>query len=206
MNAFLAPVGIAHRYLAQRRRFDVLAKMLSEHIPPGASVLDIGCGPGTIGRLIKGHIPSVCIRGLEVMARPHCDIQCDLFSGRTIPLSDNAVDVCLFVDVLHHTTEPELLFREACRVSRRYILMKDHLCESRLDRATLTFMDWVSNRPKGVSLPYNYQSTRMWANIFAATGVRVRAWETVIPLYPFPFDRIFGRQMHFIALLEKQAA
>jgi SAM-dependent methyltransferase len=205
MNPLLSAVRVTHRHLIQRRRFRVLAQMLSAHIPPGASVLDIGCGPGIVGRLIQEENPSISIHGLEVMARPHCAIEFDLFDGRTIPLPDEAVDVCLFVDVLHHTTDPERLLSEAFRVSRRYVLMKDHLCENGLDRAVLSFMDWVGNRPHRVFMPCNFKSKGAWDGFFTAAEARVLSWETKIPLYPFPLDQVFGRKLHFIALLEKQA-
>lgn len=206
MNTFLSAVRVTHRHLIQKRRFHVLAKMLSAHIPPGALVLDIGCGPGIVGRMLKEENPSISIRGLEVMVRPQCAIEFDLFDGRTIPLPDGAVDVCLFVDVLHHTTEPERLLSEALRVSRRYVLMKDHLCENGMDRAVLSMMDWVGNRPHGVPVPYNFKSKREWTGYFAAAEAQVVSWETKIPLYPFPLDQVFGRTLHFIALLEKQGA
>jgi hypothetical protein len=34
--------------------------------------------------------------------------------------------------------------------------------------------------------------------------LNLRTWDTQIPLYPFPFSAVFGRQLHFIALLEKR--
>jgi hypothetical protein len=35
-------------------------------------------------------------------------------------------DLIANVDVLHHTTEPMILLREAARVARQVILIKDH--------------------------------------------------------------------------------
>jgi hypothetical protein len=95
------------------------------------------------------------------------------------------------------------LLCEACRVSGRFVLIKDHLSENGFDFKTLQFMDWVGNRPHGVILPYNYQNRGQWDKHFLATGLRVKDWQTRVPLYPFPFRALFGRQLHFIALLEK---
>jgi len=55
-------------------------------------------------------------------------------------------------DVLHHTQDPAVLLREAVRVSRSFVLLKDHLDENILDDVTLRLMDWVGNRPHGVVL------------------------------------------------------
>ena len=90
-------------------------------------------------------------------------------------------------------------------MSRRYVLIKDHLSENQFDFLTLQFMDWVGNRPHGVVLPYNYQSRSQWEQYFLATRLRIEEWQTNIPLYPFPFNALFGRNLHYIGLLTKDS-
>ncbi len=112
----------------------------------------------------------------------------------------------MFVDVLHHAPDGQGITRllsEACRVSRRFVLIKDHLSESRFDFKTLQFMDWVGNRPHGVVLPYNYQSRAQWDRYFSQAGLTVQSWDDRIPIYPFPFSALFGRRLHFVAMLGK---
>jgi hypothetical protein len=109
----------------------------------------------------------------------------------------------MFVDVLHHTHDIEALLSEACRVSCRYILIKDHLAENWVDYKILQFMDWVGNRPHGVVLPYNYRTASQWDRHFSRAGLKVTSREDRTSIYPFPFSAVFGRKLHFIALLEK---
>ena len=165
----------AHHRAVFNRRVRVLAESLAAKIPPGASVLDIGCGDGTIAELIKRHVPSISIRGIEFAPRPSCQIECAAFDGATIPHPSGSFDVCLFVDVLHHAHNIDGLLSEACRVSRRFLLIKDHLTENKFDFKTLQLMDWVGNRPHGVVLPYNYQNTTEWSQHFSNTGLRVKS-------------------------------
>ncbi len=184
----------------------MLAEMLAAQIPAGASVLDIGCGDGTLANLITEFNPSATIKGIEFAPRENCRIECKVFDGATIPYPAASFDVCMFVDVLHHVGNSqgiERLLCEACRASRKFVLIKDHLSESGLDFRTLQFMDWVGNRPHGVVLPYNYQSRGEWDKHFLASGLSVKEWQARVPLYPFPFDALFGRRLHFIGLLEK---
>ena len=202
----LSLVKAAHGRAVHGRRVRVLSEFLARKIPAGASVLDIGCGDGTIASLIARQNPTVSIRGIEFASRPSCLIECTAFDGATIPHPSASFDVCMFVDVLHHAPNSQGIARllgEACRVSRRFVLIKDHLCESRIDFKTLQFMDWVGNRPHGVVLPYNYQSRAQWNKYFSSTGLTMQDWNDQIPIYPFPFSALFGRRLHFIALLEK---
>jgi SAM-dependent methyltransferase len=199
----LSWMGSWHRAFVFERRTRVLAEMLAKQIPERASVLDIGCGDGAIGSLIAQLRPDISIQGVEFLVRPECKIECRAFDGTSLPFPDGSFDVCLFVDVLHHTQDPRVLLREATRVSRSWVLLKDHLDENIYDHLTLRLMDWVGNRPHGVVLTYNYQSRRKWTEYFLECGLAETNWSTQVPLYPPPVSFIAGRGLHFVALLRK---
>lgn len=192
-----------HKALVSGRRTRVLAELLAARLPQRATVLDVGCGDGAIGSLIAHLRPDVSIQGVEYLVRPGCKIECRSFDGSTLPFSEASFDVCLFVDVLHHTQDPTVLLREATRVTRSFVLLKDHLDESILDNLTLRFMDWAGNRPHGVVLTYNYQNRKQWTEYFANCGLKEENWTSKVPLYPWPFSVVVGRGLHFVALLGK---
>ncbi len=194
----------AHGRIVFDRRVRVLGGYLAAQVPPNSALLDIGCGDGTIASLVGTLAGTSQIAGLEIAERPSCRIPCSVFDGTHIPFPESSFDVCMFVDVLHHTNSIREVLSEACRVSRRYILIKDHLAENAFDFRILQFMDWVGNRPHGVVMPYNYQSEEKWRSYFEDCNLKVRSWTTSLPLYPGPFNFVFGRQLHFVALLEKK--
>jgi len=178
--------------------------------PPGSPPVHpcwiLGAVTAPLASSIAQKNPGVSVRGIEFAPRPTCLIECAPFDGVTIPHPSASFDVCMFVDVLHHAPDGQGITRllsEACRVSRRFVLIKDHLSESRFDFKTLQFMDWVGNRPHGVVLPYNYQSRAKWDRYFSETGLTVQSWDDRIPIYPFPFSALFGRRLHFVAMLGK---
>jgi ubiquinone/menaquinone biosynthesis C-methylase UbiE len=196
-------VGKAHGRLVHRRRIAVLAERLTAMLPPASTLLDVGCGDGTIARLISEAVPGLTISGAEYAPRPDCAIPCLGFDGLHLPFPDKSLDGCMFVDVLHHSQDPLAILRDAARVSRDFILIKDHVAESTLDHWTLRVMDWVGNRPHGVELPYAYLSQEQWRELHLKAGLtEVRATRT-IPLYPVPFSLVFGRNLHVISLLKK---
>ena len=107
----------------------------------------------------------------------------------------------MFLDVFHHTDDPMVLLREAVRVARQIILIKDHTLQGTAAYSTLRFMDWLGNARHNVALPYNYWTPAQWDGAFDKLGLTVNSWESNLKLYPFPVDFIFGRSLHFIAAL-----
>jgi len=196
-------LGVPHAKLVGSRRSRVLGHMMRQLLPSNARVLDVGCGDGAIAKSWMANRPDICVEGIDVLVRPATKIPAYPFDGQRIPFEDNSFDVVTFVDVLHHAENPLQLLREARRVSNGCVLIKDHYAENRLNHATLAFMDWVGNAPHGVALRYNYLSRREWKQAFRSASLFEDTVETNIPLYVFPFDVVFGRNLHFIALLRK---
>ena len=187
------------------RRVRVLTGHLAELLPQNSHVLDIGCGDGKLARAILDRRADLKIEGIDTLVRPGTAVPVKEFDGTHIPFSDGSFDVSLFVDVLHHTNDPMILLREAARVSRRFVAIKDHTRNGLLAGPTLRFMDRVGNARHGVALPYNYWPRERWEKAFDELGLRVVNRRARLGLYPFPANLVFGRSLHFIALLEKQA-
>ena len=195
----------AHGTGVLERRLKVLATHIGSLLPDSGSVLDVGCGNGTISRLVMNACPGLNITGIDVMARPSCDIPFDVYDGKRFPRSENSVDFVLFTDVLHHVDDPLMLLNEASRVAEKAIIIKDHLCDSSLARRTLSFMDWVGNRPHGVVLPYNYLSFNQWQHIWKSLGTEPDEVITELGLYPKLFWPLFEKGLHFICRLPSPA-
>lgn len=188
-----------HNELVFDRRTEVLSHHLSAVLPGEADILDVGCGDGTIDRLLMNQRPELRITGIDVMLRPRRHIEVSAFDGSRIPFADKHFDYVMFVDVLHHTTDAPALLREAVRVSRHGVIIKDHLCANVTDEYVLRFMDWVGNAPHGVVLPYRYFSSIEWQSAFEQAGLVVSEWRSELRLYPFPASLLFDRKLHFVA-------
>ena len=201
--AMVAPHERLHEMHAGGRRLRVLSEALAPLLPPGARVLDVGCGDGRLALRIQARRPDITIEGAEVQLRVGTPpFSVTAFDGRTLPFADAAFDAVLSVDTLHHAEDAEALLRECARVAPR-IVLKDHLRDPWLARPTLRFMDWVGNRRHGVSVPDDYWPRRRWEDAFARVGLEVDTLRT-LALFPPPLTWVFDRGLHFTAALRRR--
>ena len=131
------------------RRLETLVKVISAHLAPEDKVLDVGCGSGALGaRLVaENSARSVTVDGLEKHPRGGESIHVISYPGETFPLEDASYDVVILADVLHHERDPDKLLREASRVSRRLVIIKDHQVNGPLAYARISLIDWAANAP-----------------------------------------------------------
>jgi SAM-dependent methyltransferase len=188
------------KYVANRR-VRVLSDHLSELIPYGSTVLDVGCGDGNIASTILSKRPDIELKGIDVLMRERPFIPVSQFDGRIIPYGVGFFDLVMMVDVLHHTEDPPCLLREAARVARKSVLIKDHTRDGAFALPTLQYMDSIGNERYHVALPFQYYSQQEWLNVISSAGLKIEVWKSKLGLYPWPAKLIFDRSLHFIARL-----
>ena len=202
INAVDAGLAPLHRKVVGPRRARVLTKHLLEALPPECeSILDVGCGDGAIGRLMLAENARLRVTGVEAHERRVCRIPVQQYDGRRLPLDDASRDVVMLIDVLHHADDPAELMREAVRVARRAIIVKDHVREGLLAATTLRFMDGVGNHGTGVPMRHEYWTRAQWAELFRDLPVEVELYRGALGLYSWPISPVFERKLHFIARL-----
>ncbi len=195
-----------HEKFVLHNRLTRLGSALSPFLPEqDCTVLDIGCGPGYLTKQLFLLHPNLSFSGADVLERVEPEISKWLdyknYDGKQLPYPDKSFTCSTLIDVLHHTDDPKILLSEAVRVSREFILIKDHISESIWDNFILRFMDWMGNRSYGVHLPYNYLSANDWQKLFEELRLTVQYKTDNIGLYQAPLSLLFERKLHFIAKL-----
>lgn len=190
-----------HERFVLGRRVRVIAHHLAALVPQGSDVLDVGAGDGAVAHALLLERPDLRAEGIDVLVREKTHIPVRPFDGTHIPAEPRSVGTVMLVDVLHHTDDPGAMLREAARVARDAIVVKDHLVQGVLARPTLRFMDRVGNARHGVRLPYNYLTRAQWNEAFAVAGLRVDRWIPALGLYPRPASWLFDRALHFATRL-----
>lgn len=194
----------AHRKIVMGRRVRQISSHISELMPKEVlSVLDVGAGTGEMAQAISSFRPELIFSGVDVYIRPKTFIPVVKYDGDRLPFDDDSFDAVITVDVLHHCDDPVAVLKECARVSKRFVIIKDHVSDSVYDEKILAFMDWVGNSAHGVVLPYNYLSTSDWASAFDKAGLKSMHNAKQLNLYPMPLDMVFGGSLHCLHLLSK---
>lgn len=127
--------------------YDAAARLLGERaikkrlieqarIEPGQTVLDLGCGTGTLALMVKEMHPNARVAGvdidpriLEIARRKICtagaEIELVQASATEIPLPEASFDRVLSTLVLHHLTTPQK--RQALAGARRLLRTRGEL-------------------------------------------------------------------------------
>ncbi|MBI2144642.1 class I SAM-dependent methyltransferase [Candidatus Woesearchaeota archaeon] len=150
-----------------------MAKQIAFHCGEGARVLDVGCNDGLVAYMIKEYEPSLAIVGVDVQARKPAMIKRILYDGRRLPFPDNSFDVVMANDVLHHVANMGWLLKEMRRVSKRYIIIKDHQKCAFFSQFFLSLADCFGNLPYGIPCVFNYKSLHEWAQLFGEADLKL---------------------------------
>ncbi len=114
----------------QRRTAEDSAAYLVPHLKPGLSVLDIGCGPGTItgdlaARVAPGSVLAVDlfadvlnVARAEIQRRKLSNVSFATADVHKLDFPDDAFDVVHAHQVLQHVADPAQALREMRRVCR----------------------------------------------------------------------------------------
>ena len=192
---------------ANEKRIDGIARAVCSLLPQGSmTMLDVGCGDGTLAQRVAMQRPGFSFEGVEVVIPEDTCIPMQHYDGTTLPFPDKSFDGVLCVDMLHHTEMPIAILREACRVAKQYVVVKDHICDGLIDRSILTCMDWLGNVGTGVPLPFRFLSSQQWHDVFAALPYKETGRLEPLQYWGWPMRMIVDRQFHFVSLLENPGA
>lgn len=153
-----------------------LARYIAQLCGRNVKVLDVGCNEGYVAHMVMQLNPTAKIVGIDIQANRPALIERKLYDGRKIPFPDNHFDVVIALDVLHHTESPAALLsllKEMRRVSKKYIIIKDHIARGIFSRWALCLCDILANLPFSVKCTFNYATETQWEHYFKAAGLRL---------------------------------
>lgn len=187
-EAILERLSSRDPWLRRRRPYYQLRmiKDLAALAPAGpCRILDVGAGSGVVGETIAELFPGKSVVGVDVAPHPLPGLRIPLlkYDGIRLPFGDAAFDCVLFCNVLHHVPPAarSALLREALRVSRGALLIKDHLAAEPLDRLRLWMLDALGNAARGFMVSAEYLSAPQWEALLSELDCAAE----VLPVSPY---------------------
>jgi SAM-dependent methyltransferase len=180
-----------------------VAGALAALIGPAGSLLDIGCGDGTVAKGIAAEIGARVVAGVDVLIRPEVAIDVRPYDGVHLPFPDGAFEAVVLADVLHHCAEPITVLREALRVASRVVAVKDHFCFGPLSDKLLLWMDVIGNAGPGVHVRGTYLSPAEWIALVRDAGGHLTGLDWPLRIHDFPFRLITRSELQFAARIER---
>jgi SAM-dependent methyltransferase len=177
-----------------------LVQLIGPHLKAGDTVLDVGCGFGQLGRAIMDAFPQVRVEGVESVKRGGELIPVTAYEGTHMPWEDGAFDAVILADVLHHDHDPDRLLKESARISRRLVIIKDHLREGFLAQQRISLLDWAANAGYQVPCTYRYNNLAEWHKSIGLVSSKVVEERTSIDIYPPVFNELLGKGLHYFAV------
>lgn len=200
-SAVRALFALHHRAIHVPRVARV-TRALAAQIGRAASLLDIGCGDGTVAQGIGAAVGATRIAGVDVLVRPTTAIPVTEYDGVSLPFPDGAFEAVVISDVLHHCASPSAVLREALRVASRVVAIKDHFRFDRLSGAILLAMDQVGNAAPGVLVRGTYFTAGEWAGLVRDAGGRFTGLSWPLRIHDLPWRLVTQDRLQFAAKIQ----
>jgi len=199
----------AHHHRVHLPRVERVAAALAAQIgracQDGGSLLDIGCGDGTVARDIARRVGAERVAGVDIKVRPEVAIEVKAYDGLHLPFPDASFDAVVISDVLHHCQDPPAVLREALRVATQVVAIKDHFRFGPVTEKLLLWMDVVGNAAPAVEVRGTYFDARQWAEMVAGAGGRFAGIEWPLRIHDLPFRLVTQDRLQFAARIEHAA-
>jgi SAM-dependent methyltransferase len=181
---------------------DYIGRLLPPPGPASAplAVIDVGSGDGYLGAVLQTFRPGTRVTGVEthVRALTRPGFEPVVYDGHHLPFADGSFDVAILSNVLHHADDQPALFAETCRVTRKRVIIKDHLARHALDRWKLAALDIAGNRRFGADTQGDYLDRSQWSAMFATVPSAHVTWYEDLSFRTGPLELAFGNELEVL--------
>ena len=174
-------------------------KMAIECLPfieKNSKILDIGCGSGIVGYILKEFFKADLI-GVDIIDRRVKNIPFLVIDGENLPFSENFFDFSFISYVLHHAKNQKKLLEEAKRVSKKIIVFED-LADGLFNKI-LCFIHQLTYKIFQKDSKIVFKNKNDWKRSFEEVGLKIIFEKEIFPVFYFLFP-----QKRILFILEKE--
>ena len=133
-------------------------------------ILDLDSGTCMFTRILKNK--GFNITPVDIKNRSYYeDITPIIYDGKKLPFKNDSFDMCMLIAVLHHTQNPEIVLKEAMRVSKKIILLED-IYTNTPQKLYTYFIDSLLNK-EFIGHPHTNKMNSEWLALFKKLGLKL---------------------------------
>lgn len=168
-------------------RMSQTEKYFGKYLNKSTKVIDIGAGNGYISQYLVGKFKCK-MHCSDIIDYMECDIPFTLIKNNKLPFKENAFDIAIMNDVLHHMPPKiqAIMLKEATRIAKKLLIVET-------DRKVVALiLDTVFSRIQCFSMPipYTHKSSNNWKKLFAEIGLSFKE-EKVKKDWYYPLHHLF---------------
>ncbi len=159
------------RILKDQKRAQTKKDLFKEYVPTHSKIIDIGAGSGQFSLSLKeeGHQ----VNAVDIKDRTNTEfIHPVVYDGTKLPFENNSFDISMLITVLHHCPHPEIVFKEAVRVSKNRIFVLEDVYSNKLMKYLTWGMDSLANL-EFFGHPHTNKSETEWEALFMENNLTV---------------------------------
>ena len=154
-----------------QERAAVKFKLYKDYLLKNSHIVDIGTGSGQFSAVLqdKGYN----VTAVDIVDKTNTnDIAPVVYDGQQLPFQGESFDISMLITVLHHCPDPEQVFAEAVRVSRKRIFILEDVYSNWVMKRLTWFMDSLMNL-EFAGHPHSNKSEAEWENLFNKHNLKV---------------------------------
>jgi len=150
---------------ASSNRPKILHDRINPYMSGSTSLLHIRCGNG---RVAETFASSQHVQLVDTIDRNETSLPLATYDGTILPFDNKSFDTSLLINVLSHSKTPIDSLREAIRVTRNRLIVKETVYFNEPQRCFSEFMDWFYTCVVGDSSAAqhcNFKTHKDWAEM-----------------------------------------
>jgi len=155
---------------AVRQRTHVVVSRVTPYLKKSDKILDIGSGTGDVAFMLQQsgyNITPVDVADFHGIRL----LETTIYDGKTLPFTNQSFDKAMLLMVMHHTPNPEAVFKEAARVAKEIIVIETSF-SSRVMKPHTVISDAIGNLRLEAYWD-SYKPDSEWRKIFSNNGFMV---------------------------------
>lgn len=153
-----------------RKRSEKVVARISPYIKNSQKIIDIGSGTGDVAYLIKAQGKEITPVDVADFHGPRM-IKTVIYDGKTLPFKSKSFDTALLLMVMHHTADPEIIFKEAARVAKKIVVIETSYTTP-INRILTIISDAIGNL-RLEAFWNSYKTDIEWRQFFNLHGFKI---------------------------------